>query len=389
MAVLSSLARVKRGSLRTGAVAAAAALALSAAPAYASPSATPAPSDKVDCVVYQSGKCTVTGVVYAMTRVGTTTYIGGAFDSVAKQAHANVAALDANGRLIGTWNTGTNGTVYALAASTSGDTVYIGGTFTSVNGTARSNLAAVSASTGELVPGFGTTADSTVRALATGPDNLLYVGGAFKNIGGHYRPKLAKVDQTSGAVDWTWKPAPNGNVRALTMTDDLSQLFAVGNFTAVNGQGRPGAVEISLSTGAPTSFAPSAGGSAIATDVSPSGRFFFSTSNNRTFAYDIGAGIDNNPEYIVRSSGDVQGIYASDTEVYVGGHFSSFPEVKVSRLHLASFHTADGSITAWDPNVNGNYGVWAIIPTTNGVAVGGDFTVVKGLARRGFARFLF
>ena len=394
MTVHSTLVRLNRGSLRLGAVSAAVALALSASPAYASPSATPASTDKVDCVTYDAqGKCTVTGVVYAMTSVGGTTYIGGAFNSVAKQAHANVAAIDANGRLITTWNAGTDGTVYALAASTAGDRIYIGGSFTNVNGIAHRGIAAVSAATGDLLADFTTTADSTVRALATGAQNRLYVGGAFTNIGGKYRPKIASVDQTTGAVDTTFKPAPNGNVRALTMTDDLSRLFAVGNFTSVNGQGRPGAFEVVPTTGALTTFAPVEGGSAIATDVSSSGRFFFTTSNNRTFAYDVGS--DNTPEYVVRSSGDVQGIWASDTEVYVGGHFSGFPEAKQSRLHLASFNTADGTITSWNPGVNGNYGVWAIIPTRSstgavtGVAIGGDFTVVNSLARRGFARFMF
>ena len=55
-----------------------AALVLSSPPAYASPSATPTSTAKVDCVTRDAnGACTVAGVVYAMTQVGGTTYIGG------------------------------------------------------------------------------------------------------------------------------------------------------------------------------------------------------------------------------------------------------------------------------------------------------------------------
>ena len=64
-------------------------------------------------------------------------------------------------------------------------------------------------------------------------------------------------------------------------------------------------------------------GVAISIDITPSGRLFYGTTNNRTWAYDVAG--DKSPEYRVRTGGDVQEIYATDTEVYIGGHFNTLP----------------------------------------------------------------
>jgi hypothetical protein len=89
----------------------------------------------------------------------------------------------------------------------------------------------------------------------------------------------------------------------------------------------------------------------------------------------------------------VQAILATDEEVYIGGHFNTLPEQKLGRLALASFLPSNGQVTDWNPGANGPFGVWAIAATDQGgadtLAIGGDFTRVGGLARRGFTRFAF
>lgn len=184
-------------------------------------------------------------------------------------------------------------------------------------------------------------------------------------------------------------------MRGLALSDDGQRLYAVGSFTNVGGQGRPGAAELSAVTGAVTAFAPTDGGVAISVNVTPGGRFFFGTTSNRTYAYD--PAVSNSPVYRVRTGGDVQAILASDSEVYIGGHFTNLPEAKLNRVRLASFLPATGQPTSWNPGTNGSYGVWAIALTRTpvspdavpGVTIGGDFSRVAGLARRGNARFLF
>jgi hypothetical protein len=190
-------------------------------------------------------------------------------------------------------------------------------------------------------------------------------------------------------------PNPNGTVRALALSDDGSRLYAGGGFTAVGGATRPGAAELTPTSGAATSFAPTDGGVVIAMDVAPSGRLYFGTTSNRTWAYDPIDG--GTPEYRVRTGGDVQAILAMDDEVYIGGHFNTMPEHKLNRLALASFLPATGTPTAWNPGASGAFGVWALALTRtplspgepSALSAGGDFTRVANLARRGYTRFLF
>jgi hypothetical protein len=378
-------------------VAAAVALLVGAPAAWASPLAVPEPTAKVDCVAFSAtGTCEVVGVVYAITHVGSTTYIGGSFTSVSGVPRQNVAAIRADGTLDPTWNPSTDGVVYALAASSDGTKVFLGGGFTTVGGQAQGRLAAVTSDTGQLVPGWTTTANTNlVRALVADSGDRLYVGGNFGRVGGRAIPRLAAVSQSTGVVDTSFVPQPSGTVRALALSEDGAMLYAGGGFSTIGGVARPGAAELIAGTGAVTAFAPAEGGVVISMDVTPSGRLFFGTTSNRTYAYDpADAGV---PLYRVRTGGDVQAILATDDEVYIGGHFDTLPEAKLSRLALASFLPQNGQATEWNPGANGPFGVWAIGLTRTmlspdavpALSIGGDFTRVAGLARRGYTRFNF
>lgn len=388
----SRLARVVAAAASAGALVVAGGL-----PAVASPSATPQNTAKVDCVAYDAtGKCTVAGVVYAMTQIGDLTYIGGSFASVSGVPRSNVAAVRADGTLDPTWNPSTDGVVYAMAAASDGSKVFIGGGFSTVGGTAWSRLAAVTPDTGSLLTSWkGTANNNFVRALATDGADRLYVGGTFARLSGKAIPKLGAISQSTGTADTGFVPQPNGAVRALALSDDAASLFVGGGFSSIAGKSRPGAAELDAASGAGTSFAPTDGGVVISMDVSSAGRLFFGTTSNRTWAYDVADG--GTPEYRVRTGGDVQAILATDTEVYIGGHFNTMPEFKLNRVALASFDPATGSPTAWNPGANGPFGVWALGLTrtpvspgaTPALSIGGDFSRVATLPRRGYTRFLF
>lgn len=371
---------------------------LGAGVAAASPSGTPQATAKVDCVAYDSTgtKCEIEGIVYAMTQIGGRTYIGGQFNSVSGTPRSNVAAVRTDGTLDPAWNPSVDGIVYALAAAANGSKVFLGGTFLTVGGASHPRLAAVTPDTGALVTNWKTTANTNaVRALAADFGDRLYVGGNFGRIGGKVTPRLAAASQATGAVDTAFVPNPNGTVRALALPDDGSTLYAGGSFTSIGGATRPGAAGLSTGTGTATSFAPTDGGVVISMDVAPSGRLYFGTTSNRTWSYEPSEG--GTPRYRVRTGGDVQAILAMDDEVYIGGHFNTLPEAKLNRLALASFLPADGTPTGWDPGANGSFGVWAMALTRTPVSpdvpqalsIGGDFSRVAGLARRGYTRFLF
>lgn len=384
----TGLARVIATTVSAGALVVAGGL-----PAVASPSATPMNTAKVDCVAHDAtGTCTVAGVVYAMTQIGDLTYVGGSFASVSGVPRSNVAAIRADGTLDPTWDPSTDGVVYAMAASSDGSKVFIGGGFTTVGGTAKSRLAAVTPDTGALVTTWKATASNNlVRALAADGDDRLYVGGTFGRLQGKAVPKLGVVSQSGGVADASFVPRPNGSVRSLALSDDGSRLYVGGGFSALGGSARPGAAEVVAATGAVTSFAPTDGGVVISMDVSSAGQLFFGTTSNRTWAYDVAAG--GTPDYRVRTGGDVQAILATDDEVYIGGHFNTMPEAKLNRLALASFDPATGTPTTWNPGANGPFGVWALALTRAGttptLSIGGDFSRVGGLARRGYTRFAF
>ena len=74
--------------------------------------------------------------------------------------------------------------------------------------------------------------------------------------------------------------------------------------------------------------------------------------------------------------------------MYVGGIFHNIEnpqrQATLQREHLFSFNTSTGVIQPFAPNVNGP--VWSIVTTGDAVYIGGDFTSVNGVARRGVAK---
>lgn len=329
----------------------------------------------------------VTGTVYAVAQVGTRTIIGGDFTQVGGLERRNLAAIRADGTVDPSFNPSPNGVVYAVAGSADGTRVYAGGIFSSVGGATRSNLAALDAPTGNAVTTWVVNTDSDVLALAVSGTRL-YVGGRFTTISSTARRRLAAVDTQTGTVALGFNPAPDWTVKAVGVSPDATKVYAVGGFAAIGGASRRGAAELFASTGATTAFNPTNGGVALALSLTPDGsRFYFSTTDNRLYAYD--PAVSNAPVYVVQSGGDTQAIAASASEVYFGGHFSQVwtGRAKIKRAFIASVRVADGAVTSWNPGADGYMGVWAAAVTPTHVLVGGDFHNIGGLRQDGFARF--
>jgi len=323
--------------------------------------------------------------VHAIALAGSRLLVGGAFRMLNGRPRNNLAAIDATtGEVDLAWNPDANNQVRSLASSSDGSRIFVGGTFTRLGGKARGRIGAVDAVTGAV----GTWNPGTVggvRAVAVGGGRV-YVGGNFTSVGGVARTRLAAVDATTGVVDPAFAPAADAEVRALTVTPDGALLYAVGYFKAIAGVARPGAASLDPTTGAATGFSPTAGGAAIAAALSPDAtRFYFSTTSNRTYAYEPAAG--NTPVWTLRTGGDVQAVAASASEVYVGGHFTNLPVDKLSRPHLASVNAATGTATSWDPRPDGAFGVWALTALPGALLAGGDFEKVAGKTQPRFARF--
>lgn len=356
-----------------GVLALGSALALTVA---ALPSANASPSSQL------SPTAQANGIVYASVQVGDRTFIGGLFTEVGGLPRRNVAALLANGEVDPTWNPSPNGVVYSLAASSDGSTVFVGGNFTAIAGGTRNRLAAVTTATGANVTNWRANATRAVRAMAVEGDRL-YVGGGFDKIDGLAIPRLAAVQASTGVTDPAFVPAPDARISGLAVSGQ--RVYAGGSYKLIGGVTRPGIAELYATTGAVTSFAPADGGVVLAVDLTPDGsRLFFSTTSNRTWAYD--PAVSNTGVYRVRTGGDVQAIEATATEVYVGGHFNGLPEFKLTRPRIASF-TVDGAPTDWRVDLNSFWGVWTISAAAGHLNVGGEFTTVNGATQAGYARF--
>jgi Domain of unknown function (DUF5122) beta-propeller len=74
--------------------------------------------------------------------------------------------------------------------------------------------------------------------------------------------------------------------------------------------------------------------------------------------------------------------------MYVGGIFHNIEDRRrqstLQRDHLFAFDISTGDIASFSPNVNGP--VWSIVTTGDALYIGGDFTSVNGVARRGIAK---
>lgn len=332
----------------------------------------------------------VNGIVYAIAQIGTRTIIGGDFTKVSGKPRDHVAAIRADGKLDPDFKPDVNGIVYALAGSADDTTVFIGGLFSFAGGADRANLAAVDAVTGAVRPDW--TADTTgdtpeVLALAVSGTRL-YAGGKFAAIDGTSRRRIAALSVADGDVITTFDPSADlGTVRFLATNPAGTTIFAGGGFETMGGQSRPaGVAELFADTGLATHFNPQAVGSGVvAMAISPrADRIYFGVRDNRVFAYDVASSA---LLWTTKNSGNTQAIAVTDTEIYLGGHFSQNNDTRIKRLWIMSLHL-DGTLTEWDPQLSGsNWSVWAIVATPTALQVGGGFTRVGDLTRPHFARF--
>jgi len=314
--------------------------------------------------------------------------LGGRFTAVGAYARSNVGAILPTGKPDTLFAPTTDGDVRAVAASEDGSRIFIGGTFTEVNGVPRQNLAAIDAVTGDLITDWQADTGGSLPMVKSLDvyGNRLYVGGKFDTIDGAAKKKLAAVDVTTGdLVPWnTWI---NGNVAEVRVSPDGQTVWVGGAFSKIRGLPRAYFGGIDATTGVPNAFSrPSWGGVVITVGISPDGgTVYVATENNHLFAYDWAASTEL---WRTRMSGNVQAIAASPTEIYIGGHFSSFADYQIKRPTLGSVEAATGVPTSWDTKATGLLGGgWSLVIKDNYLHAGGQFTHFDGVQQRLYAKF--
>jgi trimeric autotransporter adhesin len=340
--------------------------------------------------------------VNALATDGTYVYLGGTFTALVNpatglsQPHTRLARINiATGVADGTWSPTVNGTIRALAYSAADSTLFVGGLFTDVNGAARTNLAGIS-TTGN---GVGTGA---VRAMAPNPDDEvralmmdqgeLVVGGSFLNIAGFLQRRLAKLDPTTGARDTTFTPQANAGVFAITHPPG-SGVYAVGGaFTTLGNNPHSYLGLVNRTTGAPSSWSPSALCPPTficpVISVASNGAQIFAAAGGpggQAIGYDLATGTR---QWVQVANGNTQAIVVFGQEVYVGGHFDpTFGNQH--RQTLAAVNARSGAIDpSFRPSAKSTFpGTEALLPTPDGLIVGGAQLNIGGTAQSRFAIF--
>ena len=292
----------------------------------------------------------------------------GDFGRVGDVYLANVALLDADGTLDGTFST-TYSDLYtasgaARVALDADGTLLVGADYSNLLDLDTNTIvefghplfAVTAAGTVSAFVSNGVSEDFTsVSALAEDATGRILVGGYFENIGGVEQRALARL-HPNGVVDTSFRPEldVNADVRAIAVTPVDGRILIGGDFTQVGGTTRYYAARLHTNGALDTDFDPDLDG------------------NVEAIALDGGGG------------------------VLLGGSFSLVGwsgESAVDRVALARFHANGDLDTDFDARIVGFATVHAIAVQPDGrIVIGGDFTELGGvggfdaIGRDGLAR---
>ena len=355
-------------------------------------------------------------VARAYAQIGSTVFVGGTFPSVNSSARSNVAAFDARTGAPTPFAPVLNGVVKQLLPSPDGQ-LYLAGTFTTVNGVARRGVAKVS-TTGVLNTAFdaGLTAGS-------GTDLQLVRGRLL--VSGSFPARLIAVDPATGrntgylAVPITGaldSRAGSPRVERFEVSPAGDRLVAIGNFTAVSGQGRRQAFMLSLGTTSATlspwwstrfaeTCAPPFPFYLRDVDFSPDGSRFALVSTGAAFPQTVAANrrklcdstslwsststsAASEPLWVNYTGGDsLYAVRLTQAAVYVGGHMRWLNNPNGSNSDggcvgtvcplavagLGAIDPATGRALSWNPRRDARgSGVEVFLVTPSGLWVGGD-----------------
>lgn len=163
--------------------------------------------------------------------------LGGGFTQVNGTVRNDIARLNADGSLDTGFDPGlgADGSVYSVVVQPDGK-VLVGGNFTKINGTARNNIARLNAD-GSLDGSFnpGTGADSWVFSLALQPDGKVLMGGLFTLVNGNSRNRIARLN-ADGSLDASFSPGSGADLGVYSMAVQRDgKVLLAGGFSTVAG----------------------------------------------------------------------------------------------------------------------------------------------------------
>lgn len=331
------------------------------------------------------------GTVYAVAVHGDTVYLGGSFTSVRgpggspTQARVNVAAISLSTGQILPFRADTNNQVRAIESD--GSTVWIGGLFSTIRGVTQRRVAAVDSVTGALLTAFHPEPSAVVYSLAySAADDALYIGGSFTSVDGVVANRVARLNPDTGTPVAGFQANASAPVRGLAVDANGGEVWAAGSFTSIGGTGRDYLAALDSNTGLAVGPALAlVNAQLLAVDVTPDGSSVFGAVaglQNRAQAWNTSTGARR---WFQQAMGDAQALTYHDGTVYFGFH-EGFAGDRTVRL-LAADAITGALDPGFRPNIDSFHGIWALDASAGGLAGGGTFTTINGVATRGIAVF--
>ena len=198
----------------------------------------------------------------------------------------------------------------------------------------------------------------------------LYVGGAFTTIASTSRQRVAAFDISSGALT-SWNPSANGTVSTLAYSG--SDVYLGGSFTSVSSTGRNRIASVS-SAGVLSGWNPNADNIVNTLVASGTSLYVGGSFNNiggqfRPRIAELSLSTGNATSWNPYSSGPVSAIAVDANRVYAGGIFSTIGGQ--TRDNLAALDKSTGNATSWTPSPDAFVGHLAVY--SGRLLVGGSF----------------
>ena len=249
-------------------------------------------------------------------------YFGGNFSQAGSVEANNIAVYSNSGW--GNLTTGSNGIINAVKIASNGY-VYVGGSFSEIGGIQANNIAVWD---GSSWSGLGTGSSGTIFEIEIADNGSVYAGGVFESIGGAAARNIAYWDgsQWTALTDaGTSVNGTNNEIRSLHLDSD-GMLYVGGNFDEAGGQ--------------------------IANRIA-----VWDGSNWGT----LGEG----------TSGFVQAITSTLTDIYIGGNFAVAGNMTTNRI--ARWNKASSTWFTLENGLNNN--VNALLHDGTYLYAGGTFSI--------------
>lgn len=346
----------------------------------------------------------------AITRIGSTIYLGGEFSQVGGAARQGLAAIDAATGNVLPWNPGlppSGRTPRVRCMTASPTTVYITGEFAQVGGVTRVVLAAIDAASGAVKPWDARYAAGLIRPSSQGIVHAiawtslgLVVAGDFSAIGGATRSGFAILnDRTGDATAWNY--IQGNDVRAVVLHANL--VYVGGQFVLYNNLGQPvrrNLAAINLVSGAAAAFNPNPAGTLDPDSGTPAGRIdSLKVAASKVFVdgnfTQIGGQARSGSAvldpvsgsaltYAPQTGGDFTYGYTETSDAIIAGSMQTRSGQVVS-YGLHALDRTTGQALNWAPTVDGEVSVIGV--HGKAIFVGGAFTKVNNQGRQGLAWF--